>query len=302
MAYTEQLDTFVSRLKDSSDLKDSQGVLLELLDMIETFNGAAEYEYFLSNLVPIFMEKLDQVPITFVSQSPEHKVRNTILEIIHRSIMNDTFQPYAEQILETLTKIVVEENEENGVVCMKIITSLHKAFKATLSGKVEGFITVINTIYDNMPETVSTRFAANNSEEASENDQAKEMSPPSFNDETAPPKELANAMYSFKTLAECPITMVSLYSSYKSLVQTSLPEFLPKTISILALQVEQQKQFHEEAADQNTVVTSVSPNITNRQLYSDFILGQVKAASFLAYVFIRGYANQFLAPEQAKSY
>ncbi|RLV84171.1 Transcription-associated protein 1 [Meyerozyma sp. JA9] len=301
MAYTEQLDTFVSRLKDSSDLKDAQGVLSELLDMIETFNGAAEYEYFLSNLVPIFMEKLDQVPITFVSQSPEHKVRNTILEIIHRSIMNDTFQPYAEQILETLTKIVVEENEENGVVCMKIITSLHKAFKATLSGKVEAFISVINTIYDNMPETVSTRFAANASEEASENDQAKEMSPPSFNDETASPKELANAMYSFKTLAECPITMVSLYSSYKSLVQTSLPEFLPKTISILALQVEQQKQFHEEAAAQNAVVTSVSPNITNRQLYSDFILGQVKAASFLAYVFIRGYANQFLAPEQANS-
>lgn len=284
MAYTEQLDTFVSRLKESTDLKDAQAVLLELLDMIETFNGAAEYEYFLSNLVPMFMAKLDEVPISFVSLSPEHKVRNTILEIIHRLIMNETFQPYADQILEKLTTIVVEENEENGVVCMKIITSLHKAFKAVLADKVEAFIAVINTIYDNMPEVVATRF---------ENEQELE-DPSPFGDEG---KELANAMYSFKTLAECPITMVSLYSSYKSLVQTSLPEFLPKTINILTLQVEQQKQFHEQAE----VVTSVSPEITNRALYSDFILGQVKAASFLAYVFIRGYANQFLSADHANS-
>lgn len=300
MAYTEQLDIFVARLKESSDLKDAQAVLLELLDMIETFNGAAEYEYFLSNLIPIFMAKLEEVPITFVSQSPEHKVRNTILEIIHRSIMNETFQPYAEQILDSLTRIVVEENEENGVVCMKIITSLHKAFKATLAPKVEEFIKVINTIYDNMPETVATRFAPSEGDDTPDND-PKEMSPPSFNDDAPPAKELANAMHSFKTLAESPITMVSLYSSYKSLVQSSLPEFLPKTISILILQVEQQKQFHEEAAAENSVVTSVSPNITNRQLYSDFILGQVKAASFLAYVFIRGYANQFLPLEQANN-
>lgn len=46
MAYKVQLDTFVSRLNDNADYKTAHSVLSELLDMIETFNGAAEYEYF----------------------------------------------------------------------------------------------------------------------------------------------------------------------------------------------------------------------------------------------------------------
>lgn len=100
MKYTEQLDIFVQRLKDCGlDYKEAQLVLLELLDMIEAFNGAAEYEYFLKNMVPIFLKFLDEVPIAFDSSSPEHKLRNLVLEIIHRSIMTDTFQPFSKLIL-----------------------------------------------------------------------------------------------------------------------------------------------------------------------------------------------------------
>lgn len=315
MAYIAQLDTFVSRLNDDTDYKNSHSVLSELLDMIETFNGAADYEYFLKNLTPIFIKKLKDVPVSFNSLSMEHKLRNSVLEIIHRSIMNETFQPYSEQILETLTEILVEENEDNGVLCMKIITSLHKTYKANLSEKVQPFVDIINEIYKNMPQTVKDVFEedktkdkeAESSPTASEtNGGKKEMSPGvvgagSFNDDSAQqPKTLARAMYSFKTLAECPITMVSLYSSYKNLVQTSLPTFLPNIINILTLQVEQQKIFREEAEKEGKITTSISPQIKNRQAFSDLILGQVKAASFLAYVFIRGYANQQLGQEQSK--
>lgn len=66
---------------------------------------------------------------------------------------------------------------------------------------------------------------------------------------------------------------------------------------ILQLQVKQQVQYRQES--ENNVVTSISPKVKNRQAYSEFILGQVKAASFLAYVFIRGYANQYLKPEES---
>ncbi|EGV61555.1 hypothetical protein CANTEDRAFT_131106 [Yamadazyma tenuis ATCC 10573] len=299
MSYKSQLDTFVSRLNDNDDYKEKHSILRELLDMIETFNGAAEYEYFLSNLIPIFLNYLKEVPIVFTSQAPEQKLRNSVLEIIHRSIMNETFQPYSEQILDTLTTILVDENEDNGVLCMKIITSLHKAYKANLGEKAQGFIDVISNIYDNMPETVSNVFSSNASSTPSQDVDTKESSPTSFGEENTS-KTLNNAMHSFKTLAECPITMVSLYSSYKNLVQTSLGVFLPKIVNLLNLQVEEQKNYRESPENENKVVTSISPDITNRQAYSDFILGQVKAASFLAYVFIRGYANQHLSPEQAK--
>ncbi|RCK57773.1 Transcription-associated protein 1 [Candida viswanathii] len=297
MSSTSQIDAFVTRLNDSNnDYAAKHSILSELLDTIDTLNGATEYEYFLKNLVPIFMKELNEVPISFISTSPEHKLRNSILEIIHRSIMNETFQPFSEEILNTLTKIIVDENEDNGVLCMKIITGLHKTYKNNLSEKVQPFIDIIGTIYDNMDKTVQDVF----SDESADNiSNSKDESPAAggFNEE-APTKTLHKAMFSFKTLAECPITMVSLYQSYKQLVSTSLPQFLPRIIQILELQVEQQKQFREQS--ENNVVTSISPQIKNRQAYSDFILGQVKAASFLAYVFIRGYASQHLKPEESK--
>lgn len=295
MNYTEQLDTFVQRLADASDdYKEAQSVLLELLDMIEAFNGAAEYDYFLKNMVPIFLRQLDEVPIAFSSSSPAHKLRNLALEILHRSIMTQTFQPYAELILDTLTRILVHENEDNGVLCMKIITSLHKAYKNILADKVDPFIDIINQVYDNMDQTLHDAFLGEN--DPADDDDDKEP----FAEDQDKSKTLNKAMYSFKTLTECPITMVSLYSSYKTLVQTSLPTFLPKIIHILVLQVDQQKQYREEHLKTASSVTSILPDITNRQAYSDFILGQVKAASFLAYVFIRGYANQHLSQNHAK--
>jgi transformation/transcription domain-associated protein len=293
MSYASQLDAFVARLNENDDYRVRHSVLSELLDMIESFNGATEYEYFLKTLMPIFLKDLNDVPISFTSQSPEHKLRNCVLEIIHRSIMNDTFQPFSEEILDVLTKILVNENEDNGVLCMKIITSLHKAYKTRLGEKVKPFVEIIGKIYDNMPNTVEEIFLE--SPDAPESEET-EMTPPTFSDET-PSKTLAKAMHSFKTLAECPITMVSLYSSYKPLIQSSLPLFLPKIILILTLQVEDQKTYREEASKEGNIITSISPKIKNRQAYSDFILGQVKAASFLAYVFIRGYANQHLAQD-----
>lgn len=119
---------------------------------------------------------------------------------------------------------------------MKIITGLHKTYKNNLSEKVQPFVEIIGTIYDNMDKTVHDVFS---DEEKHDNNNSKDESPATtggFNEET-PTKTLNKAMFSFKTLAECPITMVSLYQSYKQLVSTSLPQFLPRIIHILELQI-----------------------------------------------------------------
>ena len=62
MSYTAQLDAFVSRLNESTDYTAKHAILSELLDTIEQFSGATEYEYFLKNLVPIFLKELEEVP------------------------------------------------------------------------------------------------------------------------------------------------------------------------------------------------------------------------------------------------
>lgn len=101
-------------------------------------------------------------------------------------------------------------------------------------------------------------------------------------------------MFSFKILSECPITMVTLYSSYKQLTSTSLPEFTPLIMNLLNIQIKQQQEAREQAESRGEHFTSISTEIINRPAYCDFILAQIKATSFLAYVFIRGYAPEFL--------
>ncbi|GMF03306.1 unnamed protein product [Ambrosiozyma monospora] len=90
--------------------------------------------------------------------------------------------------------------------------------------------------------------------------------------------------------------MVSLYSSHKEIIDTAVPKFIPNVVELLRLQASKQKEAHEAAAAKGEYVTSVSPEIKNRTLYGEFILGQVKAASFLAYIFSRRSATAALEP------
>lgn len=300
MNYTEQINTFVNRLNDSADCKAKHAVLTELCDIVETFLGPKEYSYFLEKLIPIFFSLLDNIPITFSSQSNEHKLRNTVLEILHRAVCNDVLKPYAEKVLDEMQKALKVDNEDNGVLCMKVIINLHKSYKNELFEKVQPFLDIVNEIYANMNKTVPESFRDQTSKqdfgENMDTSIDSAMSPqPTGGNTDLQSKPLAHSMQSFKTLSECPIMMVSLLSSYKQLVNTILPTFIPKLIEFLQLEVEAQKEAREAAAKRNEIFTSVAPEIKNRALYGEFILAQVKAASFLAYIFIRGYSPKFLA-------
>jgi transformation/transcription domain-associated protein len=293
MAYTAQIDTFAQRLKQDVDYKTKHSVLSELSDMIEALTSPNDYEYYLSHFIPIYINLLETVPISFSSQSFEHKLRNSILEIIHRSQMNDTFQSYCLETADLLQRLILTENDENGVICLKVMTSFFKSYKSILTDRADPFIKLIIEMYKNMDQLITDTFVNN---QGQQNNQVSFNSPnpssPLLSQEE--PKQLARAMFSFKTIAECPIAMVTLTSSYKQIVNTSLPEFIPHIIDILKAEVPQQKEARRLAEENGQRYTSVIPAIRNRVVYGDFILGQVKAASFLAYIFIRGYSQTLL--------
>ncbi|KAG7751109.1 hypothetical protein KL911_003556 [Ogataea haglerorum] len=287
------LERFVTRLQDPSlDLGAQHAVLSELCDTLETYNGAQEYEHFLKSLMPVFFQLLDSVPVSMVSNSPEQKLRHLVLDIIHRLPVNEAFQPYSVQVLDVLTKLIREENEENGIQCMKIIASLHKSYKTKFADRVQEFIDILREIYSNIPQVVDEQFGGHDESSAP----PTSGSPGSLELEENPSKTLFKATHSFKMIAECPITMVSLYSSYKEIIDGSVANFIPQVIGLLRLQAKKQQEAHEAAKARGEYVTGVTKEIKNRALYADFILGQVKAASFLAYVFIRRGANSALEP------
>lgn len=299
MLYTNEIDEFASRLQSNNAVVNVHSVVSELCDMIELIKLSHDYEYFLKIILPLLMNQLDITPISMNASSPEHKLRNSILDILNRCPLNDKFEPHSIVTCEKLLHILKQENDVNGVICMKILTSLFKSFKQILQDKVEKFIEIILEIYRNTPELVRETFYVETfNDSIIEDNDVNNLNLFSqdieIEENVSKPKILKNSMFSFKVLAECPITMVTLNSSYKQLTNTSLPQFLPLVIDLLKMEVEQQKQARIDIESRGKRLISVSPNVKNRPAFCNYILAQIKATSFLAYVFIRGYASDFL--------
>ncbi|GMM58795.1 histone acetyltransferase [Maudiozyma humilis] len=305
-----------SRLKDdNATLQTKYAILSELCDVLDG-GSREEYELFMSKILPLLLTNLNDIPISLDKSSTEHKLRYFILDILNRFLMAQASNEDVQKILDTLLKVLPEENEENGVLCMKILTVLFKSYKNILQEKVELFITIIIQFYKNAPELVRKEFdddnINNNSDSPSSDDNDNNLMDVDIDENKNETEDndlngstensggsLQSTMHSFKILSECPITMVTLYSSYKNLTSSSLLEFTPLVMTLLQTEVPQQKEARAAAEAKGVKLTCVSPNIKNRATFSEFILAQIKATSFLAYVFIRGYASEYLQ-ENAK--
>ncbi|KAL6949991.1 hypothetical protein ACO0QE_000660 [Hanseniaspora vineae] len=297
-------------------------ILTELCDVVEIFNSSQQdYPYYLKKTVPLYCKIISQfIPVSFQSNSLEHKLRNITIEILNRSILTENLEPYVVQILELfLNQVLSKDNEENAVIAIKYVTSLFKNYKALLINHVDQFIKIIMTVYNNAPELVEKTFpmtngttdlnALPNSSPAEEMMSTDGKALGSSNTTTTTSsnttlketemKTYNQALWSFKVLAECPLCMVTLFSSYKNLVATVSPQYIPLIIKLLTLQAEPQKLAREQSESRTPSKRfySIALQILNnnkRQEYCDFIASQVKATSFLAYVFIRGHVADFL--------
>jgi transformation/transcription domain-associated protein len=50
------------------------------------------------------------------------------------------------------------ENEDNAVVCVKIIIDLHRSFRQVLEDQVQPFLDIVQEIFQNMEQTVKDAF------------------------------------------------------------------------------------------------------------------------------------------------
>lgn len=206
---------------------------------------------------------------------------------------NEVLKPYAIDILKTVMSLLKVENEENGVICMKILTGLHRSYKAMLFEQVQPFLDLVVEIYKNIPQVVNDLFnqtnTSTNATPVTNFQSPKPLSPLTGGDGEPSARPLQKSMFSFKVLTECPIIIVLLYSTHKQLVTTSLPVFIPHIINMLSLQAAPQAKAHAAAAAKGELYTSISSLIKNRTAYGEFVVAQVKTMSFLAYA-LRGFS------------
>lgn len=81
-----------------------------------------------------------------------------MLEVIHRLPGNEIFLPYVHLLMKLLLDLLRVENEENAVLCLKIIIDLHRTFKVQLEDYVLPFLGFVKELYQNMKEAVETTF------------------------------------------------------------------------------------------------------------------------------------------------
>ncbi|GAB1218167.1 hypothetical protein ATERTT37_007420 [Aspergillus terreus] len=301
------IDIYASKLGDPNiDIKIRANVAVELRDNIEPLCSGASYPIFLSKLWPVFRTILRGDPV-FTNLSFEQKLRNCILETLHRLPMaSPDVEPYAADMVDLLMDLVRVENEENAVLCMKTIMDLERNQAKATATRVQPFLELIQEMFQTMEQVVRDTFDTPNQSTPSgmpstpsavaQNFQSPRPSSPATSVPELGPDQQANntllkGMQSFKVLAECPIIVVSIFQTHRNSVAANVRLFVPLIKSILLLQAKPQEKAHAEAAAQGTIFTGVCKDMKNRAAFGEFITAQVKTMSFLAYL-LRMYAHQ----------
>ncbi|PSR77484.1 hypothetical protein BD289DRAFT_398006 [Coniella lustricola] len=310
---SQLLDDVIKRL-NSPDTESRHKVeaATQLRDNLDVFVNGPSYKIFLQKVMPMFINILNG-PCVFQSNSNEQKLRNTILEIVHRFPIHpaplEPFHEYANETIELMMRLVRTDNEENAVICVKVVSDIMRNQPKIGQNKVQDFLNLIQELFeqmervvreqlDNEPATGAGAIPSTPSSAQTSIHQHQSPRPASptattteFGVEQPTARPLLKGMQSFKVLSECPIIVVSIFQVYRNTVPTNVKAFVPLIKSVLCLQAKAQEQAHADAATRGEVFAGISPNIKNRAAFGEFITAQVKTMSFLAYL-LRQYAQQ----------
>lgn len=112
--------------------------------MLQIIMNSSEYPQFLKHSIPIFLKILEKTEPQFISDHNIQQVRKHILEMIHRLPTNERLRSYVPLILSLTLKLLEIENEENVLVCLRIIIELHKQYRTSLNADVSNLFFFID--------------------------------------------------------------------------------------------------------------------------------------------------------------
>lgn len=211
------------------------------------------------------------------------QVRKLILEMIHRLPTSEILRPYVGSILSLMLKLLQTDNEENILVCLRIIIELHKQYRPAFNPEIHMFLTLVKQIYSDLPKHMPKIFEPRPPIRVKD---LKDLNLEQLLNETytitpiqveKKPGENVTANYnlipkgilSLKVLQELPIIVVLMYQIYKQYVHQEVSEFVPLIMTTISLQP--------------SPMLRSQPSF-NKEVYVDFMGAQIKTLSFLAYI------------------
>ncbi|XP_070565955.1 transformation/transcription domain-associated protein-like isoform X2 [Ptychodera flava] len=262
----------VKNPKDDGRLKAAQ----DISENFETIVSSVHYPAFLEHAIPRFLKVLQDEEPQFIAETSSQQLRKLLLEIIHRIPTNDHLKQYIKDILQLMFRLLERENEDNVLVCLRIIIELHKQFRPQISAEIQQFLQFVKNIYKDLAHNMKS-FEVQTGAAPPDPSNVGSLgfaSPTTYTTTTADGQKqqqtiVPKGVNSLKVLAELPIIVVLMYQLYKQNVHNVVAEFIPLIMNTIVLQPSQQAR--------------ASPNF-NKEMYVDFIAAQIKTLSFLAYI------------------
>lgn len=284
VAQMNTFTSFVSMLvdtgaKDENKLKAAQ----ELSENLEVIVSSPQYPTFLEHAMKNFLKILQDGDPLFIAEYNIQQVRKLILEMIHRLPTNEHLRPFVKLTLNLMFRLLEKENEDNVLICLRIIIELHKQYRPQYSLEIQTFLQFVKGIYRDLPNHLNKIFEPRSPIKIKELSElnieailAETFTSTVVLTESRTPDGsnisynlIPKGVLSLKVLQELPIIVVLMYQLYKHNVHQDVAEFIPLIMTTITLQ---------PSAGQKA-----NPGF-NKEIFVDFIGAQIKTLSFLAYI------------------
>lgn len=139
-----------------TDLDDALAAALELREGIFSLVHTTEFPLLLSALLPAFSTILThKTKPTPDTTSTQHKLRNTVLELLSRMPSNEVLRPHAPHLVAVALDVLNRDYEENALLASKIIFDLYKIYRTLPQDYVQPFLDFVVSSFKTLPGAVS---------------------------------------------------------------------------------------------------------------------------------------------------
>ncbi|PSS29925.1 Transformation/transcription domain-associated protein, partial [Actinidia chinensis var. chinensis] len=272
---------------------------MEVRDSLEVTH-TGEYLNFLKYYFKTFSTILSSITKPQFVDNPEHKLRNIVVEILNRLPHSEVLRPFVQDLLKVAMHVLTTDNEENGLICIRIIFDLLRNFRPTLENEVQPFLDFVCKIYQNFRLTVTHFFENGDMAAASVSSSSSLLSASTgtfgsiggedklmdVSDQVGPPTgyvgsgQLNPSTLSFKIVTETPLVVMFLFQLYSRLVQTNIPHLLPLMVAAISV----------------TGPEKVPPHLKSH--FVELKGAQVKTVSFLTYL-LKSFADYIRPHEES---
>lgn len=118
------------RLKAAQEIRDTT------LESCATPEG---YTTWLQTFFKPCCEVLRSVPAQ-LEDSAEHRLRNTVLEILTRLQPTEVFKPHVQELFDVGMVVVQSDNQDNAVLAVKMMFDLQRAYKGQMEAQAAQFL------------------------------------------------------------------------------------------------------------------------------------------------------------------